>query len=549
MRKKAARPDGNLAVIYARYSSHSQRDVSIDQQVKVIENFAAGRKLRIVKIYADRAISGTTDNRPQFRQMIEDAKAEAWDYVIVYSLDRFARDRFDSITYKQILKDHGIRVLSAVENISEEPSGILLESVLEGLAEYYSKELSQKIRRGLSDNASKCMVMGIVPFGYTKGKDGKYAIDPVEGPIAQEIFKRVLQKEDYAAIARDLNRRGIRTRKGTEWNKSSFKLLTNERYRGVYIYGDYRIEGGMPALVDDDTFYAVQAEVERRRTPEGSPTKKRRTKAMYLLTGKAYCGKCKAPLVGSSGTGKSGKLFTYYACRNKIQKKCDMNQIPQEKLEWFVAGTLREFVMDDEMMNLLVDISMKAQEDRRAEGEESMLRNRLKDIESRIGNVMKAIEAGIFTPDVKDRLEELGEEKEKLQSQIAVISHNNKLDNLTREEMVALFQLLREGELESEDFQEMIFNMLLNSVYVSEDKITIVLKYKKDGHSTFELPFDPQNIPEVESSSNKQWWSVRLRENGGPLESLNEHIKTTTEIRATVSLIREYAVIELPRAA
>ena len=154
---------------------------------------------------------------------------------------------------------------------------------------------------------------------------------------------------------------------------------------------------------------------------------------MYLLTGKAFCGKCKEPLVGKSGTGKSGKLFTYYACRNRIQKQCDLKQIPQGKLEWFVAGTLREFVMDDEMMNLLVDISMKAQDDRRSEGEESMLRNRLKDTEARIGNIMKAIEAGIFTPDVKDRLEELGEEKEKLLSQIAVISHNNKLDNLTRE--------------------------------------------------------------------------------------------------------------------
>ena len=134
MKKKEAK--GNLAVIYARYSSHNQRDVSIDQQVKVITEFAGRSNLKVISVYADRAISGTTDYRPEFQRMIEDAKSGGFQYVIVYSIDRFARDRFDSITYKKILKDHGVRVLSAMENISDDPSGILLESVLEGLAEY-----------------------------------------------------------------------------------------------------------------------------------------------------------------------------------------------------------------------------------------------------------------------------------------------------------------------------------------------------------------------------------------------------------------------------
>ena len=116
MKKKEQK--GNLAVIYARYSSHNQRDVSIDQQVKVINNFADQNGLKVITVYADRAISGTTDNRPEFQKMIEDAKSGAFQYVIVYSIDRFARDRFDSITYKKILKDHGVRVLSAMENIS-----------------------------------------------------------------------------------------------------------------------------------------------------------------------------------------------------------------------------------------------------------------------------------------------------------------------------------------------------------------------------------------------------------------------------------------------
>lgn len=102
-----SKPNGNLAVIYARYSSHAQRDVSIDQQVKAITEYAAQRKLTIVQVYADRAISGTTDNRPEFKRMIEDAKAEAWQYVIVYSLDRFSRDSSTQSPTNRSLKAMG----------------------------------------------------------------------------------------------------------------------------------------------------------------------------------------------------------------------------------------------------------------------------------------------------------------------------------------------------------------------------------------------------------------------------------------------------------
>ena len=362
MKKKEQK--GNLAVIYARYSSHNQRDVSIDQQVKVINNFADQNGLKVITVYADRAISGTTDNRPEFQKMIEDAKSGAFQYVIVYSIDRFARDRFDSITYKKILKDHGVRVLSAMENISDDPSGILLESVLEGLAEYYSRELSQKIRRGLQDNAEKCLVAASIPFGYMKGPDGKYAINPDEAPIVREIFDRILHKESYIDIARDLNERGIRTKNKAEWNRSSFKFLTNERYMGVYIYRDVRVEGGMPAIVDSETFYAVQAEVERRNMPKGQTVnRRRRENTLYLLTGKCYCDCCKGALVGKSGTGRHGGFYTYYACRNQFQNHtCDMKQIKKDGLEQFVAGALKMVAMDDEAVNMMVDLSIEAQQ-------------------------------------------------------------------------------------------------------------------------------------------------------------------------------------------
>jgi len=231
------------AVIYARYSSHSQRDVSIEQQVRAVRDFAERQGLYVIDIYADRALTGTSDQRPEFQRMIRDAEKGAFVYVIVYTLDRFARDRYDSAVYKRQLRNCGVKVLSAMENISDDPTGVLMESMLEGLAEYYSKELSRKIKRGMEDNAEKCMVNGALGLGHKRGADGRYEIDEAGAAIVKESFERVAAGEPFVQIFEDYNLRGLRTKTGKEWNRSSFnKMLTNERYRGVYIYGDTRIE-------------------------------------------------------------------------------------------------------------------------------------------------------------------------------------------------------------------------------------------------------------------------------------------------------------------
>lgn len=268
-------PPGTLrAAIYVRYSSHSQRDVSIDQQLRACRRFAEQQGIDVVSVYEDRALTGTSDKRPGFQKMIREAAHGGWDYVIVYTLDRFARDRYDSAVYKRQLKNLGIKVLSATENISDDPTGVLMESLLEGLAEYYSKELSQKVLRGHEDNARKCLVNGALPLGFVKGPDGRYMISEPEAEIVREIFRRVSTQEKLADIISDLNARGLRTKTGKAWNRSSFnQILSNERYTGVYIYGDFRKPGGIPQIISRELFdsvqYVVYGKANARRDPTG----------------------------------------------------------------------------------------------------------------------------------------------------------------------------------------------------------------------------------------------------------------------------------------
>lgn len=154
-------------IIYARYSSDNQREESIDGQIRECKEFAEKNDIRIIDTYIDRAFSATTDKRPAFQKMIKDSAKNMFDVIIVWKLDRFARNRYDSAHYKAQLRKNGVKVISANEDISEGSEGIILESVLEGMAEYYSADLSEKVIRGLTENAMKCKFNGgPITFGF-----------------------------------------------------------------------------------------------------------------------------------------------------------------------------------------------------------------------------------------------------------------------------------------------------------------------------------------------------------------------------------------------
>lgn len=225
-------------VIYARFSSHSQTEQSIEGQLKVCYEYAKSNGYTVIGEYIDRAQSGTTDNRLEFQRMISDSDKHTFEGVLVYQLDRFARNRYDSAINKSKLKKNGVRVISAKENIADDPSGILVEGVLESMAEYYSAELSQKIHRGMAINAEKCLSNGSNPgLGFKVDSERRFYVDNDEAAIVREIYERYAAGETKAEIIRDLQRRKVKTSLGKEFSNNSLsRLLSNKRYIGIYLY-------------------------------------------------------------------------------------------------------------------------------------------------------------------------------------------------------------------------------------------------------------------------------------------------------------------------
>ena len=295
------------AVIYARYSSDNQREESIEGQLRECLSYAEKNNLKIVNHYIDRAFSARTDDRPAFRQMIQESEKKEFSIILVWKLDRFSRDRYDSAYYKHQLKKNGVRVLSATENISEGPEGIILESMLEGMAEYYSAELAVKVRRGQQENALKCRSNGgVLPLGYCVSKDHTFEIVPEKAAIVREIFTRYDNGEALQTIANSLNKQRLRTQKDKEFRVSSLgKILRNRKYTGEYRYDTTVIPDGMPRIIEQDLFDRVQKRLDQNKRAPG----RAKAEEEYLLTTKAFCGECGSMLVGDCGTSKTGSVY------------------------------------------------------------------------------------------------------------------------------------------------------------------------------------------------------------------------------------------------
>ena len=464
-------------VIYARFSSHSQTEQSIEGQLKVCYEYAEQNHYAVIGEYIDRAVSGKYDNRAEFQRMISDSDKHAFEGILVYQLDRFARNRYDSAIYKSKLKKNGVRVLSARENITDDASGILVEGVLESMAEYFSAELSQKIHRGMEINAQKCLSNGSNPgLGFKVDKDRHFYVDEEEAEIVREIFERYASGETKAEIVKDLKRRKIKTSLGNDFTYNSLsRMLSNKRYIGVYMYKGQETPGGMPRILDDDIFYKVQDILDKNKKASA----RTHGEGEYLLTTKLFCGTCGAMMVGESGTSSSkGRKYHYYRCVNtKKHHACDAKHKTVRKLplENAVVNAVMAKIMDDNFVEYVADAVMDIQS--RESSVLPALRKQMEEAESGITNMLNAIQMGIINASTKQRLDELEERKKDIELQI--IQEEMKHPAVSREDVVYFVCRFRSLDTSKLDARRRLIDSFVNAVTIFDDYILITFNYKE----------------------------------------------------------------------
>ena len=481
------------AIIYARYSSENQTENSIEGQLRECKAFAENKNITVVGTYIDRALSAKTDDRPDFQRMIKDSAKQIFDVIIVWKLDRFARNRYDSAHYKSILRKNGVKVISATEAISEGAEGILLESMLEGLAEYYSVELGVKVKRGLTENALKARHNGgIIPYGLTVDDKQLYQLDPLTSPIVHEIFERYADGESVAEIIRSLSVRGIKTKTGGDqlsYNTIN-NMLRNRKYMGEYSYGETVISNAFPAIVTPKLFDRAQARIEKnKRAPAKS-----KAKVDYLLTTKLYCGKCGGFMVGESGTGKMLKIYNYYKClSNKRRRGCVQKKaVKKDWIEQIVVQDTVNYVLQDKEIERIAKMLMDLQ--KRENTTLPILYKELEDTVKGLKNIADAIQQGIITNTTKQRLEELEAKKSDIEIKILQTELQNNI--LTEEHIIFWINRFKGGNVSDKTYQRAIIDIFVNAIYLYDDRIVMTYNFKSDARTISLTDIECSDLPQ-----------------------------------------------------
>lgn len=448
------------AVIYCRYSSDSQTEQSIDGQLRVCTEYAKNNDILILDTYIDRAMTGTNDNRPDFQRMIKDSVKKNWDYVLVYKLDRFSRNKYETVIHKKTLRDNGVKVLSAMENIPDTPEGIILESLLEGMNQYYSAELSQKVKRGMNETRQKGnFTGGFLVYGY-KVVDKKVVIDENKADTVRYIFEQYAMGVYVKDIIKALTEKGILNRNKPFARNTVYNILRCEKYSGIYRHGDEVFTNIYPQIVDTETFNKVRDKINANRYG------KRSVEVVYLLRNKLKYGYCGSTITAECGTAKNGETKRYYKCLGrKHNNGCNKQAIRKTVLENIVLENIISELNKPQVMNMLVN-GLLAEQQRQAQCNTvlNLLLKEKRSAETSIDNIMSAIENGGTSNTAMKRLRELENRVETLDKQI-VIERSKVAVMLTEADIREFYTKALQLE------PKMLVNYLVKEIVLFDNKI------------------------------------------------------------------------------
>ena len=484
-KKKFAPNDNNLAIAYYRFSSHSQNEASIDQQRELAHEWADAHGFKIVQEYEDAAISGTTDARPGFQQMLSEVAKIRPHTLIMWKTDRLGRDKYVLAMAKKKIRDAGCEIHLLAEHIpTEGPEGVLIEGLMEAMAEYYSRQLSQNIQRGMDYNAQHALYNGHKLFGYDVDRSTKkYIPDPNTAPFVQWAFTEYASGKPLKTIAEEMNAQGLRTPRNAKFSVNMLnKMLKNRAYIGEYHHGDIVVAGGMPVLVDEATFDRAQ-----RRFAENKRKGSQRAHGMddaeaprYWLTGKLYCGECGSTMQGVSGTSKTGRTYYYYYCSAQRRKECHLHKARKQDLEDMVLFALHNIVDDEENVTALaLDAAEYYEKSHDDTAYLEALEAKRKEVEKSLANLVKVIEKGVVSDTVTERLTQLEEQKSALND--AIETENVRVSLCEDKHSIqAYFDKFLHADVNDPEIRDQVFEYFVDKVYLYDDKLVVSMWFSED---------------------------------------------------------------------
>lgn len=512
-----------IAVGYCRVSTDKQREESLDNQQREIQKYANEQGIRIIGWYRDYGHSGTTTNRPELKRMIKDSAQKNFNLVLVWKLDRFSRDLCVSAIAKSELKKNGVSLFSVIERIDNTPEGQMMESMFEMMSSYYVKNLARNVLGGMKENALNGLCNGSCTYGYQvapkldengnaikKISHGKerivktYVRHPKNSEAVKLIFELAIKGFTRNVILEQLKIAGYKNAKGKDFIGTNVdSILRNERYTGVYTFEHnkgklvnynpietIRNEGGMPKIIEKETFELVQILLDARKHKPNAMSK-----VDYLLTGKVVCGECGEHFSGSTHS-KNGQLYHYYRCK-RGNADCKVVSIRKEPLEEFVIGEIKNVVYNEKFISPLIDRFIEFYKEKNSNNEIVVRLEKAKvEIDKKISNMVDAIATdGSFNELFQSKLDSLTNEKAKILEQLKRESGINLNEFITKEEVrrtyFKVLNLLKSGETEN---KATIINTLLNRIIVYKDRVEVFINILPHANSSIDLQITNKDL-------------------------------------------------------
>jgi len=514
------------AITYCRVSSEEQaaKDISIPAQRKAIHRWAEQQPdLTVLQDFVDQGVSAyaPADKRPGFCDLVSFCRKNDVDLILVHKLDRFSRNREESILFKSLLRRHGVQVKSITENYDPEtPQGFLYEGMIEVINQFYSMNLATETLKGMRENAERGFHNGgRVPYGYrlekvTEGQrtHSKLILGPDdEVAMVREIFRLATDHGmGVKSIANELNRRGVRAPRSRHWNSSSINhLLANRVYVGDQVWFRSKKNGrDSRKSTDEDQWIVtkdsheaiVQREVfeqrqqlaaSRRFLHKQSPRKH----VSYLLSRLLVCGDCGAHFHGRRHKYKSRKtgetIFRYrYYCgsyMNKGPSVCKPLAINRDWADELVMATIRARLSSDGgMKDLERRVRERIDSRRQVYGADTRaVEQKLVEVDRQIENYFKAIGEGLDPLVCQRHIAELTQKKEQLEAEAAIMQKQDYYDRAREKNLAALqrFADLLERGVDALPFdvkRQVVLHFIKRIEVVDRERLVVTMKVPLD---------------------------------------------------------------------
>lgn len=455
------------AVIYARYSSDKQDEASIDAQVRACREYAVGKGMAVMEVYADEAVSGKgskTASRKAYQRMLRDIDKGLFDVILIHKYDRVARNLGEHVNLEKRLKDRNVELIAVAQDFGSSSEAKIMRTLMWSLSEYYLDNLSSEVKKGHRETALKALHNGgCAPFGYDV-VDQRYVINELEAGYVRKIFDAAMNREGFTAIIAEMAAAGVTGKRGKPVRYTQiYEMLRNEKYTGTYVYtpqeeerredrrtkpNAIRIENALPQIVSKAQFMEVQKIMtERKQTGR---------KAGYLCSGLVYC-QCGAKMHGVRTTRKGHVYYRYYC-----SGKCGAHIVSMEEVDRAATEYLQNLLSPENQDTITAALRQyQAGEQNRVRDFNKALQKRIQEKQGEYDALMKNLSTGALPAAV---VADIGHRMQEIKEEIAMLEQTTPPTDFTVPQIKAWLEALKASS------DEKAVHLLIERIEVTQNE-------------------------------------------------------------------------------